>query len=166
MNTGRTTQQLQQKEAIIEPGTLEAKGYTIKPSPRGGGFLLYRSGEKEEAIDIVGETQKWMEETAKSLNLQSTDILRKALTKAKATPKKTPETSKNSPNILEIVTSDVYRGAPDSGIFDGKAYLGVWLPAKITTEDGTTIRQIFHLLFSNGELVRGDTEALSEQGIF
>jgi hypothetical protein len=166
MDTGRTTQQQQQIETIPEPGTLEALGYTIRPAPKGGGFLLYHLGDKEEAIDIVRDTQKWLDETAHILNIQSSDPLKKSLIKAKATPKRTTENNKNNPKVFEIVTSDIYRGSPDSGVVEGKAYLGIWLPAKVTDDKGTSIQQVFHLLFSDGELVAGDPETLSNRGMF
>ena len=166
MNTGRAlTQQQQQAELTItpEPGSLEELGYTIRPAPKGGGFLLYRLGDKEEAIDIVRETQKWIEETAQSYKIPS-DMLKKALVKAKATPKRITEKTKNNAKIFEIVTNEVYRGAPDSGILEDKAYIGLWLPAK--TIDDPTVKPVFHLLFSDGELITGDPETLSDHGMF
>jgi hypothetical protein len=169
VDTGRTTKQ--EAESTVkptpEPGTLEALGYAIRSAPKGGGFLLYRLGEKEEAIDIVRETQKWIEETAHTLGIQPCQALKIALIKAKATPKKTASTS-DQKNIrqFEIVTSNVFRLAPDSGVVDGRAYLGLWLPAKVTDDNGIKLQQVFHLLFSDGELVPGDPETLGERGIY
>ena len=168
VDTGRTTKQ--EAESTVkptpEPGTLEAYGYAIRPAEKGGGFLLYSLGEKEAAVDIVRDTQKWLDETAKKFMVPN-DALKTALVKAKSTPKKTTTTSEQK-NIkqFEIVTSSIFRLAPDSGTVDGRAYLGLWLPAKVTDDNGIKLQQVFHLLFSDGELVPGDPETLGERGIY
>lgn len=149
-----------------EPGTLEALDYTIKHSPSGGGFLLYKFGEKETAIDLVKDTQKWLEETAEKLKVPQ-DVLKAAFVKAKATPKKSAVTSdQKNTRTMEIVTSNVFRLAPDSGAFNGRAYLGLWLQVKVTDENGSKLQPVFYLLFSDGELVPGDAETLSDRGIY
>ena len=158
MDSGRTTKQ--ETKEVYPPGSLEAtSGYTIKKAPNGGGFLLYKIGEKDlEPIDIVKETKTWYDETAKKNNLNA-DLLRFSLVKAKATPKKkATETSKVSTTTFEILTNKVNRINPDSGVVNEKAYLGVWLPAKVQTEEGVKVQQIFHLLFNDGELIPADSE--------
>jgi len=46
--------------------TLETYGYSIKPSPKGSGFLLYRD---EKPVSMVRESLKWMEETSRKYDL-------------------------------------------------------------------------------------------------
>lgn len=150
---------------MTEPGSLEALGYSIRPAEKGGGFLLYSLGEKEAPLDIVRDTTKWLTETANKLAFPL-DVLKTALVKAKATPKKTAASEQKSQKLFEIVTSSVFRLVPDSGIINGRAYLGLWLPVKVTTDEGTTFQQVFHLLFSDGELVPGDPETLGARDIY
>ena len=169
MDTGRNTpQQTEAKKETYPEGSLEAKGYTIKPSPRGGRFILYRLGEKEnEPIDEVKETQKWLEETSALINVPI-DTVKKAKLKAKNTPKKSEnnETTKTTTQTFEILTSKLNQVSPDSGVINGRAYLGFWLPAKVTEDDGVKVRKIFYLLFNDGELVPADSETLSAKNIF
>jgi len=144
------------------PITLETYGYTIRPSERGGGFLLYKG---EEPIELVRESQKWMEDTAHHLRILPSDHLNAALVKAKATPR--DKTQKEDTKLeYEIATSSVLRLAPDGGVIEGRAYMGLWLPVKVTTDHGKKLDWIFHLLFSDGELIPGDPETLSAYGIY
>jgi hypothetical protein len=170
MNTGRNitpTEEILTPPTFIE-GSLEAKGYAIKSSPRGGGFLLYKIGETElEPIDTIKETDKWMKETSASINI-SIDLLKKSYLKEKNRPKKTSvnETTKVSTTTFEILTSKLNQVAPDSGVIGDRAYLGFWLPARVQEADGLKVRKIFHLLFNDGELVPADPETLSSKEIY
>ena len=138
MNSGRKITPPSIQESSITPpkfieGSIEAKGYAIKSSPRGGGFLLYKIGETElEPIDTIKETDKWMKETSTTINIPI-DLLKKAYLKAKNMPKK-PEgntTNKITTTTFEILTSKLNQVAPDSGVIGDRAYLGFWLPARV-----------------------------------
>jgi len=144
------------------PVTLDTYGYTIRPSERGGGFLLY---DGDEPIELVRESQKWMDDTAHRLRILPSGHLNAALVKAKATPKEKTQRTETKLDY-EIATSTITRLAPDGGVVDGRAYMGLWLPVKVTTEYGKKLDWIFHLLFSDGELIPGDPETLSEYGIY
>jgi hypothetical protein len=179
MNTGRNNEQKETDNNIIAlidgtvtpkypEGSLESLGYCIKPSPRGGGFMLYKIGKKElDPIDDIKETQKWLVETGQSINVPI-DALKKAILIAKNTPKKksSNETSKISTKTFEILTNKLSRIDPDSGIIADRPYLGIWLTAKVQSENGTKIQQIFHLLFNDGELIPADQETLNSKDIF
>ena len=176
MDTGRT--QKQEKETTPKvtylPDSLEALcGFTIRKAPNGSGFIFYwisfdsKGNEQLNPIEEVGESKTWLSETADKW-LIDLDLLKMAKVVAKAEPKKkSNETTKvNSTTTFEIITNEISRISPDSGVVNDKAYLGVWLPAKVQEEDGMKVRQIFHLLFHDGELVPADSETLSSKDIF
>jgi len=143
------------------PINLETYGYSIRPAARGGGFLLYKD---EEPTELVRETQKWMDDITHRLKIMP-DHITAALVKAKATPK--DKTQREDTKLeYEIATSSVIRLSPDGGVIEGRAYMGLWLPVKVTGDHGVKLDWIFHLLFSDGELVPGDPETLSAYGIY
>ena len=59
--------------------TLETHGYSIKPSPKGSGFLLY---QEEKPVSMVRESIKWMEETSRKYDLPK-EAIETALLQAK-----------------------------------------------------------------------------------
>jgi hypothetical protein len=144
-------------------------GYLIKPADRGGGFILYSikiSEEGEETrkpVDLVRQSIKWLTKTANKLKIPE-DLLKEALLIAKTTPKKT--IVGNDPTV-EIYTGNIELLSPDSGIYNGRAYVGIWLPVKLTDPETkiSTISRRFYLCFSDGEIIRGDKATLSDLGI-
>ena len=142
--------------------TLETYGLSIKPAEIGGGFLLYKG---EDAIDIVRDTKTWLENTAHRFNIQPSECLKAAIVKAKSTPK-IKQKEKERLKQYEIATGSIYLVSPDAGVINGRAYMGLWLPVKVTTERGSKLDRVFHILFSDGELVPGDPETLSSYGIY
>ena len=175
MNTGRATKQEQTTAKISYPiPSLEAEyGFTIRKAPTGGGFLFYwismdgNGNEQLNPLETVSETKAWLTETAKAYGIDL-DLLKFSKAMAKATKKnKANETTKvTKTTTFEIIENKINRINPDSGVVNERAYLGVWLPAKVQEEDGVKIRQIFHLLFSDGELVPADSDTLSSKDIF
>lgn len=154
--------------------SLEAQcGLTIRKAPKGGGFIFYwidtdeKGNELLHPIDEVGESKAWLEETAQAWMIDL-DLLKMAKVTAKAEPKKKAnETTKvNTTTTFEIITNKISRINPDSGVVNERAYLGVWLPAKVQEEEGVKIRNVFHLLFSDGELVPANSETLNNKDIF
>jgi len=174
MDAGRTVKQDTAAKVTYLPDSLEAQcGFTIRKAPTGGGFIFYwidtdeKGNEHLNPIDEVGESKSWLEETAQAWMLDLA-LLKTAKAKAKATPKnKANETTKvTQTTTFEIIQSKISRINPDSGVVNERAYLGVWLPAKVHEEDGIKIRHIFHLLFNDGELVPADSDRLSSKDIF
>ena len=175
MDTGRTVkQEAETKKTTYPPSSLEAQcGFTIRKASSGGGYIFSwidtdeKGNEHLNPIDEVNDSKFWLEETAKTW-LIDLDLLKMAKAMAKSEPKKkSNETTKiNSTTTFEIITNEISRINPDSGVVNGKAYLGVWLPAKVVEEDGLKVRQKFHLLFNDGELVPADSETLNNKDIF
>ena len=141
---------------------LETYGYSIKPAQRGGGFLLLQDNE---GIKLVRESKKWLEKTSKEYKVPF-ELLEKALIQAKQTPRNKEE--EQEPDHVEIITENLNHVSPDAGVVDGKAYVGLWLPVKITDPETeiTRITHKFYLLFSDGELIPGTPAQLSQRGIY
>lgn len=145
---------------------LEAYNHSIRPAEQGGGLLLYRG---EEPRAKINESKKALGKLADEIGVPF-ETLNAALLKAKATPKVRPEKSERQekPLSYEIVTETINRLSPDSGVVDGRAYLGVWLPCKTRDPETNieTIRQVFHIVWSDGEIQQADPRSLSESGLY
>jgi hypothetical protein len=145
--------------------TLETYGLSIKPAERGGGFMLYKG---EDPVEIVRESKKWMVDIAHSLNVR-VELLKSALIKAKATPKPgKAEAEAPKPLSYEIIKTTINRIPPDAGVVDGRAYVGLWLPCKYKDPDtgAELLREMFHLLFSDGEIIPADEVTLAKKGLY
>ena len=141
--------------------TLETYDYSIRPATRGGGLLLFK---QDEPIEQIKDSDTWLSKIVEEHKIPLA-ILKKAILKAKATPKKPQDT--NSKPIAQIVAEDIKYITPDSGIIDGKPYMGLSLPCDLIDENGNSKRQnIYHLLFSDGTLIQGDNQTLAEHGLY
>jgi len=144
---------------------LEDHGLSIRPAERGGGFMLYKG---ENPVEIVRESKKWMDDTAHAHKVPA-ELLKATLLKVKATPKPgRAETEAPEPLSYEIVRTTINRIPPDAGVVDGRAYVGLWLPCKYKDpETGVELlREKFHLLFSDGEIIAADEATLAEKGLY
>lgn len=176
MNSGRKHSSEKQvaPAANYEEHTLEAEyGFTIRPAPRGGGFLFSWIGIDEQGeeilnpLDSVTETKKWLEDTAQIYGLDF-ELLKQSKLQAKNTPKPKKQTDSEATNkdaIFEIITEKINHIAPDSGLVENRPYLGFWLLTKVKSEEGTTVKQVFHLLFDDGDLVPYDPATLLSKDI-
>ena len=172
MDSGREIKEKDKKFPTYQTPSLEAEfGFTIRKSPNGGGFLLHwisvdeNGAEQLNPLDEVSESKSWLTETAETYGIDL-DLLKKSKVMAKAEPKKKSDASKPNLTLFEIIPKKISRIAPDSGVINDRAYLGLWLPAKVKDDNGTKIQNIFHLLFNDGELVPADSETLHNKDIF
>ena len=144
---------------------LEDHGLSIRPAERGGGFMLYKA---EEPIELVRESKKWMDITAHAHKIPF-ELLKAAVLKTKATPRAVrDETEASQPLSYEIVKTTINRIPPDAGVVDGRAYVGLWLPCKYKDPEtgAELLREKFHLLFSDGEIIAADEATLAEKGLY
>lgn len=143
--------------------SLEGFGYEIRCAERGGGFILYKDGK---GIKIVRESKRWLQSTAKEHDIPFS-VLEVALITAKSTPKQKNDSTIDDKTV-EIVGENLIHVSPDIGVVDGRAYVGVWLPVKITDPETelSYVSHRFYLLFSDGELVEGKPATLSNMGIY
>ncbi|NLF88843.1 hypothetical protein GX563_08480 [Candidatus Bathyarchaeota archaeon] len=139
--------------------TLESYGFSIRPATKGGGLLLFN---QEEPIDQIKDSDTWLNQTATEHKIP-VNTLKKAILKAKAAPKKAQDINKSN---VQIVTEDLKYIAPDSGIINGKPYLGLWLPCEVPVgEENIKRENIYFLLFSDGSLIQGNPQTLAENGL-
>jgi hypothetical protein len=150
--------------APVQSPTIEDQGFSIRPAERGGGLLAFRG---EEAIAEVKDSSASRNELAAKMGVDRA-LLDAAILKAKSTPRRREEKENPEPQTYEILSTPLARLAPDSGIIEGRHYIGVWLPCKV--KDPTTgfesIKQRFHLLFSDGELISGDEATLNSRHLY
>jgi hypothetical protein len=148
-------------------------GYTIRKSTNNNDLIFYwieideNSQEKLHPIEEVNNTQKWLTDISTAWNIDK-DTLKTAKIKAKATIKKKDKNNKEiDDSPFEILTNPINRVSPDSGVIDGKPYLGVWLQVKFEGKDGgEEIKQAFYLLFNDGELILAENQVLATKDIY
>jgi hypothetical protein len=139
--------------------TLDYYGFSIRPATKGGGLLLFK---QDEPIDQIKDSETWLNQTATEHKIP-VNTLKKAILKAKAAPKKAQDINKSN---VQIVTEDMKYIAPDSGIINGKPYLGLWLPCEVSVgEDNIKRENMYFLLFSDGSLIQGNPQTLAENGL-